>query len=562
MSIAGLNMATKAIQASMVAIEVTGQNISNVNDPNYTRQRANLSTDLTISRPWGQMGTGVTVKSIEQIKDTFINREIRDQSSEAKKEEVRFGAYEQLLSIYDEEAGYGIDTRIGELFDAFQDLASFPESDGMRTAVLGSADLLASQIQSVNSELDQLRLDLDSQLKSVIPEVNNLLQQVASYNTEIVQVEAGTNITAADIRDQRDAALKELSEYMNVTVTETDTGAVNVSTSGYSLVYAGNCNFLAVTPNNSSSEELVVNNVVLAGSSNVINFTGGTIAGIIEARDSDITSYRDKLDTLATSLINEVNKIHCDGMGLVGYSSVTGNVEVTDPTATLDSAGLPMSVQSGSLTVVVTKESDGSQQEFTINIDPSTDSMEAVATALDGESIRIHASVNSDGQFDITMDSGYTIQFKDDTSNFLAATQTNAFFHGTDASDIEVNQALHTTPSLIAAAKSDSPGDNTNALALAQIQDALTMTSGTQSFTSYYQSEITRLGSESKAQDVAAETSSTFLDQLQLQRESVSGVNLDEEAANLIIYQNSYNAAAKFFSAVNEMLNVLINGLI
>jgi len=562
MSIAGLNIGTSALQASMIALETTGQNIANVDNPNYTRQRVKLVNTPGIERPWGQFGQGVAVDQIEQIKDSFIDREIRDQTSEFKKNELVYNSYERLMAIYDEGEGYGLNGQIGEFFNSLHDLAAFPEDVSMRTAVLGQADLLTTQMKFLDGELNQLRQDLDYELRAMIPQVNSLLQEIATYNTDIVKIEAGTDQSASDLRDLRTGAMKELAEYIDIQVTEMDSGAVNINTSGRSLVYAGEYNSLATQLK--SNDELVVYEVVMSGSGDVIDFTGGKISGVIEARDTDVTQFRDNLDTLAASLIQEMNKLHCDGQGLDGYSSLTGAQAVNDITAALDSAGLDITPSSGTFDIIIQQPSTGGEQAFTITYDATSDSLTDLATAITAASTRITATANADGTLSIDMDTGYTVMFDDDSGNVLAALGVNAMFTGSDASDIDINADLISSPTLFAAAQSgsDNPGENANILAMSQLRDTNIMNSSTKTFEGYYQGEITRLGSEAQEADVSAQASAVFLDQIQLRRESVSGVSLDEEAANMIKYQQAYQAAARFINVMSDMLNLLVNGLI
>ncbi|MBN1493729.1 MAG: flagellar hook-associated protein FlgK [Candidatus Omnitrophica bacterium] len=564
MSIAGLDIGTKALQASLVGLEVTGQNISNVNTENYTRQRVRFATDLVIQRPWGPMGTGVTVQGIERIKDEFIEREIRNQTSAFKRSETLFNAYEQLQSIYNEGEGFGLNERIGEFFNSLHDLASFPEDVGMRTAVLGEASTLANQITFINDEIDQMRLDLDVELRTMIGEVNNLLEQIAQYNIDIASIEAGTNAVSSDLRDKRDGALKELAEFMEITVTEMNTGAVNVSTNGRQLVFAGEYNELGTKLK--TDDELVLYNVVIKGTADVLNFQSGAMGGILQARDTDIVSYRDNLDALAAGLIQEFNKIHSDGRGLEGYSTLTSANAVNDNAADLDNADLDIIPQDGSFDIIVIDEATGAESTYTITVDldgaGADDSLTDLAASITAAAGEVTATANADGTLTITMASGYTIQFANDSSEVLAALGINSFFTGSDASDIAVNSDIIDNPSLVAAAQSGNPGDNSNALAMAQLRYSFVMNNGSQTFESFYQSEISRLGSEAKQADIEAQADNAFLEQVVLRRESVSGVNLDEEATNMMRYQASLQAAAKFINVMDDMLNVLVNGLI
>ena len=563
MSISGLNIGTSALQANMVALEVIGQNIANVNNPDYTRQTAHLATSVAVPRSYGYMGTGVNVDQIQQIKDAFIDREIQGQTSDVSRDQAIFDAYERLQNIYDESGGAGLNAQLGDFFDALQDLASFPEDSGMRSAVLGQAGVLTNQVQFLNGELDQSRLDLDTEITSMVTEVNNLLKQVAGYNTQITQIEAGNTTTASDLRDKRTAALNKLAEYIDFQSNESSDGAINVSTSGRSLVFAGNYNQLGLTLK--QGDELVLHNVVIDGTSDVINFTGGKIAGNLEARDTDIPSYIDNLDELAQTLINEMNKIHANGQGLAGFNSVQGTNEVSSTTAALNDAGLSITPADGTFQMVLT-DSSGNSQTFTVTLDldgaGADDSLEDLATNIDAESAHITATANSDGTLTIDADSGYTLTFQNDTTNVLAALGINTFFTGSDASDIAINSVLTNNPSLLAAAQSSNPGDNSNALAMAGLRDSQVLTSGTQTLEGFYQTEIARLGSEAQQIDATTEAGQTFLGQLQLRRESVSGVNLDEESADMIRYQQALQAAAKYVNVISEMLNVLVNGLI
>jgi flagellar hook-associated protein 1 len=564
MSIAGLDIGTKALQASLVGLEVTGQNISNVNTENYTRQRVRFANDLVIQKPWGPMGTGVTVQGIEQIKDEFIDREIRNQTSAFKKSETLYQSYENLQSVFNEGENSGLNERIGEFFNALQDLTSFPEDISMRTAVLGEAETLAKQINFTNDQLDQMRLDLDVQLKSEVGEVNNILEQIAQLNTDIASIEAGTNATSSDLRDKRDGALKDLAQYIDITVTEMNTGAVNVSTNGRQLVFAGEFNQLGTKLK--KDDELVLYEVVIEGTSDVIDFQGGTIAGILEARDTNIVSYRDDLDSLAQTLIQEMNKVHSDGQGLVGYSTVSSTNAVNDNAAALNNAGLSLTPQDGSFDIIVIDEATGQEQSYTINVDldgvGADDSLTDLAANITAAAGEVTATANADGTLTITMASGYTLQFSNDSSNVLAGLGINSFFTGADASDIAVNQDLMDDPALLAAAQSGNSGDNSNAVAMAQLRNSTVLNNDSQSFESFYQGMISRLGSETKQSDITVQADDAFLQQVVLRKESVSGVNLDEEAANMMRYQASLQAAAKFINVMNDMLNVLVNGLI
>ena len=571
MSVSGLYLGTRALQAQQIALEVTGQNIANVDTEGYTRQRAHFVQSEALQKSYGMLGTGVQVDNIEQIKDRFLDAQIRDQTSETEKNAVLADSYDRIEKIFNEPSDSSISGLISNFYEALNDLANDPEAIGVRDALVIQAQALTSQIQYVDNELDQLRLDLNGEIVNSVTEINSLTQQIADLNTQIVRIEAGTLTTANDLRDQRDQALKELSEIVAISTSEQESGDVNVSINGLNVVFGGTSYELDVQTK--TGDELPVQEVIIASSGAVLNPTGGSLAGLIEARDTNVVNYQDDLDTLSRAIIDEINKIHVNGNGLDGFSSLTSANGVDDTSIALEDTDLDITPVDTSFNINILDESSGSCTEtsLSISVDVSTDSLadvrDAINTALTGAGIsEVTASINSDNQLVITSsDSDFTFSFGDvtsDSSNFLCAIGMNTFFTGTDASNIDVNQTIVDSPEFVAAGQSSSDGDNTNASLMADTRSQQLISGGTRTLEEFYQSTIVSLGADVSQASVNYETSSSFLEQLTLERESVSGVSIDEEAANLIKYQRFYEAAARYISVVDELLNVLVNGIV
>ncbi len=572
MSISGLYIGTSSLQAQQIALEVTGQNIANVNTEGYSRQRASLVQSLPISRSYGTVGSGVRVDGIERIRDAFVDLEIRKQSSQVGGNSVKADMLDRTEKIFNDPSTSGLDTMIGNFFDALYDVVNSPDSVGMKHTTILEAQSMADQIRFVNDELDQLRIDINKAIKEDVKEINTLLREIASYNEDIVKTEAGVTSDANDMRDKRDLALKKLSELVNISTTEMDTGEVNVSIGGHSVVFGATCNELDTRVK--EGDELPIDEVILEGTGTPLTISDGELYGYIQARDTDIVKYIDKLDTLARGLIDNVNQIHTQGRPINGYSSYESVNAVANPSAALNaSSNLDITPVDTTINITVIDKSTSSCTETTVSIDVdvSSDSLNDVVsdinTALSNAGYsEIVASVTLDNTLSISSsDDDYTFTIQsatDNKDNFLAAIGMNTFFSGTDASNIDVNSYLVNHPEAFANARSGASGDNTNALQLAQLRDRQVMDSDSKTIEEYYQDMIVELGSDTREAGTVLEASNSFLTQLELKRESISGVSLDEEAANLIIFQRAYEASARYINVIDSLLNTLVNGLI
>lgn len=571
MSVSGLNLGLRALSANQLALEVTGQNIANVNTEGYTRQRAHLVATEALRKSFGMLGTGVEVNGIERIRDAFIDLEIKGQKSKTGAFEVEADIYDRMESIFNDPSDNGIDTLLGDFFDGLYDVANSPEDIGIRNIPIIKAQILAQQIQFTNDQLDQLRLDIDSAIESSVSEINTITSQIGDLNKEIAKLEAGTMYQANDLRDERDQLIKDLAEIADITTFETEDGAININMSGLNIVFGSITRELDTQLR--TGDELPIHDVIVKDSGAIINFTGGKMKGYFDSRDTNIVHNINELDTLARGLIDYINELHVDGRGIQGIDSISSVNGVTDTSVAIDSAGLDITPVDSQFDIVVLDKSVNpcTETTVTISVDADTDSLEDIRddinAQLTGQGIaEISASINSDNELVIeSSDSDFTFAFAnatDDSSNFLCAMGLNTFFTGTDASNIAVNDFIADNPEYFAAADSFAAGDNTKALQMAELRTSRILSNSSKTFEEFYQNTIVTLGSNSKGVRTEWEVSDSYLTQLQLKRETVSGVNLDEEAANLIKYQRAYEASARYINVVDSLLNTLVNGLI
>jgi flagellar hook-associated protein 1 FlgK len=256
---------------------------------------------------------------------------------------------------------------------------------------------------------------------------------------------------------------------------------------------------------------------------------------------------------------------------ITGFDASTGTLFLDSPLGRPLATGdrfqvgeLPFEVSNGGFDVVVTNEVTGLQQSFAITVDldrvgadTTWNDIVAQIDAVPG----VGASMGSDGRIRITSDSAdQRFSFARDTSGFLAAAGLNAFFTGSAAADIQVNAFLDAHPEFLSGAQSNAAGDNTNALAFAALRD-LEAIDGRSTFEGFYRDLVAAVGTESAEFRDRFETQALMAEQLENQRERVSGVNLDEEAVHMIEFQRAFQASARYVAVVDSLLDTLINGL-
>ncbi len=317
-----LGIATKALRVQQRAINVTGNNIANVNTPGYTRQRLNISADNPVNTGMGLLGSGVRASEVERIYQRFLATQINGETQSLGQWEARRDMLERVEMVFDESGDYGLAQTMSEFWNAWQDLSNNPSGSVERTVLVAKSQMLASTIRKNYQDLQTIQYDIDARVASGVDKINQLSASIVDLNDKIVSLEAGGH-TANDYRDQRDLVLKELSELIDINSFEDASGAVTVSVGSGQPLVEGTHRYSLSTQQNASGLKDVV---WLDDDGNAVSITadidGGKLAGWLTARDTDIPDYMTRLDTLAQNLISEVNTLHAAGYGLDGS---TGN---------------------------------------------------------------------------------------------------------------------------------------------------------------------------------------------------------------------------------------------
>jgi flagellar hook-associated protein 1 FlgK len=330
-----LNMASRSLQAQMSGIEVTGQNLSNVNTTGYSRQTVQITSSPDLVTSIGPEGTGADATSIQQVVSSLLNNQIQSQNSTSgywNGQQTGLQTAQDAMDEFLNGAGStdstssstststsdtGLDGQLSALFSAFSGVATSPTSVAARQSLVAQAQTVATSFNNISTKLDAVKTALNSSLSDGVTSANQLLTQIATLNSQITTAQQ-TGGNANDLKDAREQDLENLSQLTNITTSSGSNGTVNVTIGGQTLVSGNTVDDTLQTYDPGNGGLLVQ---TATGQVN-LTLTGGSMAGTIDARDGTLATLQANVNTLASSLITQVNTISGNGYGLTG---TTGN---------------------------------------------------------------------------------------------------------------------------------------------------------------------------------------------------------------------------------------------
>lgn len=570
-----LNTAVSGLYASQMGIEVTGHNITNMNTVGYSRQSVTLSSANPMNSSPGQVGMGVSIQSVTRVYDELLGQNLRNEQSSLDYWQSMQTTLDTVEVYFNElELGSGLGDSLQEYFDAWHDLANTApdnsaESTVKRQALIERSTTLSQKINDSYASLEAIRKDGDASIKEYVNQINDIAENIALLNTKISEVESGNN-NANDLRDQREKLLNDLASITGTTAYERSNGEVAVYVSGAPLIDGQEANKIYAIENSDNENHFDLwwgSGATGRAEVNVTdNIAGGKLLAEVEKRDTVLNGYLEDLDTLAAGLINETNRIHSTGQGLERFTSLTSNYGSLNPSYQFSSTpgALPASITTGVMRISVYNDEGLKVHDYDIDIDPDLDSMNSVISNINLASNgvvegKVTAFLSQDNSIKISAESGYTFTFAEDTANFLVAAGMNSYFTGTGASDIGVNNTVKNHPGYIATGRSGEVGDNSNASDIANLAHASVYSSPDVSFSEFYTIFAAKIGSDKNTADIFVNTRQETVNQLTLRLESNRGVSEDEEFTNLIKFQSAYEASARVITAIDEMIDKLIN---
>lgn len=513
----GVELSKRSLFTQQAALQTTAHNIANAETRGYSRQVVNMVASrpleaLGISRSTmpGQMGQGVEFDRITRIRERFLDDQFYNENKNLGDWSVRADTLEKLEKIINEPSDTGIRQVVQNFWNAWQELSKSPENLTARAVVKESALALTDAFNHTATKLNDLTSDLTSNIHIMANEINAIADGIARLNDEIYRIE-GLGNNANDLRDQRDVLMDDLSRLVNVTRIEGD--------NGYTVMIGGIGLVDGRTAATVDAEALT--NAYQSG-----DLSSGEVYGTIHSRDVTVVKYREQLDQMVRTL-------------------VSGEVSVTLPAGTVVPEGVSLNGQTYS----------GSVQQRTLAQD--------TAVTVQG--------INGLHQL------GYALTEPPQAAPPLFSLKPGASEF--DAESIIVNPAIVDNVDLIASSIRTTESGNgqeqvvkgNNGLALlmaglknvkfdfqsANAGDSL-LQAGT--LDEYFQALVGQVGVQSREAQRQTVNQMLLVEQVEMRRQSVSGVSPDEEMANMIRFQHAYNAAARAMTVFDEVLDKLING--
>ncbi|MFQ5453579.1 MAG: flagellar hook-associated protein FlgK [Candidatus Zixiibacteriota bacterium] len=315
----GLEIGRRSLLTAQMVLQTIGHNIANVNTPGYTRQRVNITSTIPDINTIGVIGTGVQVADIRHIRDLFLGTQYRQENKSLGQWKYKEKVLSEIEALFNEPNDGTLSDVLNGFWDAWSDLSNSPESTSARAAILAQSKMLTNGFHQLANQLNDLRDSIDRDMVSLTEDINLLTGEIARLNGQIKKTELG-NIKANDLRDARDLLIDDLSSIIDVNSVENKNGEVTVYIGAMSIVNGSEPINIDVKINNVNGN--ITHSLVWEGTS--INFknTGGQLKGLLDTRDEIIPRYLDELNTLAKTLITEVNAVHNPGFGLNNSTGV------------------------------------------------------------------------------------------------------------------------------------------------------------------------------------------------------------------------------------------------
>jgi flagellar hook-associated protein 1 FlgK len=543
-----LGTALSGLMAFQRSLDTTSHNIANVNTDGYSRQRVELSTRPAEFTGAGYIGQGVNIATVSRSYDQFITSQLTSSTSAFAETNTLSTLASQVDNIISNEAT-GLSPALTSFFNAINEVANDPSSLPARQVMTSEAGSLTQQFNTLSSRFEGLRNQTNSQMQVTVDDINSFAESIATLNNKIVTDSSRTSggQLPNDLMDQRDALVAKLAEKISVSTIPQQDGSVSVFIGqGQSLVLGVNAAKLSLA---GSSTDPSHKNILIGGLEISKQITGGELSGALKFRDEVLDPAQQQLGLVAAGFAVQFNAVHTAGFDLNGNQG-------TDMFALGTVPVVPAPGSTGSVAAVYDPANTG-------NLKPSDYRLDYNGAAYSLTRLSDNTLVTLPGTFPATPASieGMTI------TQAVPSTGVSSFLIRPAFEAAQKMTALITDPVKIAAAGttggpgSPVPGDNTAALSLADLEKKAVLLGGKSTFNGAYGQLVAKVGTLTHAAKINSSAQEVLFNQAKQARENLAGVNLDEEAANLIKFQQSYQAAAQAIAIANSLFDTLIGAV-
>lgn len=576
--------------------------------------------DLSRAETPGQIGQGTVVESINRVRDEMLDQRIVAQSNQESYWDTRSRYYTMLEQVYNEPDEVSVRTTMDKFWESWQELSLNPESTANRQAVLSRGQSLINSIRNRDTALVGIGNLLNSDIEANVEQLNNYANQIALLNKEIVKSKAvGDNPN--DLLDRRDVLVEKLSKIANVTTDQRDSDEFMVHIDGKVLVQGGVARNLEVAP---VLDNYGYSKVQWADTKDVALIRGGSLGALIELRDVDVRHEIQSLNTMTMNFADLVNDVHRNAVGANNVTGLDFFIErpfVENTVGNYDSDGDGVEDKSYIFRFTGTNKLNPQEQvgiEGVMTLSGPTGNVEVAYHPTDTVEDVINRINDSNGEVKAYLDRNsnlvlkattaediynpdFVIRHVEDTGHFLVgysgilaergaegaydynqANAVNALVGvGAEAEKaaqfaispvenpstyVEINERIRNDVMNVATAFADHTGtamngDGRAAVEIAAIRNTKIMIGHERTFDDYFADTVTHVGLMGEQAETNSLSQHAVMDDLRGLRDSISGVNIDEELADIMKFQHGYNAAAKYVTVVDQMLDTIINRL-
>lgn len=510
----GLTISYSGLQAASTALNVTGHNISNINTKGYSKQLASTQAAqaLRTFSTYGTLGAGVVVTGIDQLRNSYYDQKYRNNQANYGEYEAKENYMNQIEDFLDEWNLNGYCAEYEKFFTSVEEVIKAPGEDSSKNQLINNAASLAQYFNTLSTNLRKVQEDANNELKDAVEQINSLSQNIASLNRQINQIEANYG-NANDLRDQRNALVDELSQIVNVSTEEENIGngltEYRVSINGQTLVAGYDYNRLhtqAREEKRNASDAPALYDVIWDSGQQFNLYSpslGGQMKSLVDIRDGCNGEFEQyAVDTNGDYVLDsDGNKI---------LESVLKDQQ------NIDYKGIPY-------------------YQSQLNQFASTFA-EAVNNIL-------KKGVSSDGEHQ-------------GISLFVTQENTDTM----TALNMTVNMELINDPDKLATRSSLATGEAEAGIMeeLRKLQSEKIFDGGTGAY--FLESIVSDMSIDSSDAANMLSNYTNLQTTIHNQRLSVMGVDTDEEAMDMMKFQQAYNLNSKMMSVMNEIYDKLING--
>ena len=600
-------------------IQTAGHNISNADTEGYTRQRVNVKAfdplyrpDLERAETAGQIGQGTEAESVKRLRDELLDTRIVAQTNIESYWETREKYYTMLEQIYNEPEEISVRGNMDKFWESWQELSIYPDQDAARQAVVSRADSLTNSIRQRNQSLTAIGNQINEDINGTVRQVNDYAKQIADLNHEIVRSKA-LGDDPNDLMDRRDLLVEKLGRLINVTVERKDPDEFMVHTDGQIIVQGSIARQIEAVPD---VEQGGYSKLRWVDTQYDAHFSGGSLGALVELRDVDVRNEMQSLNTMTLNFVDLVNDVHRNAIGKNNVSGIdffTTHPFVENVNGNYDRDGDGVEDTSYVFRFTGTnalrpKEQIGLEGEIVLsgpqgNVTVpyyATDTVDELVARINNTEGEVKAYLDRNSHLVLKATTAndpdnpdFVIRHVEDSGMFLTgyagvlreSGEEGAYdFNRADAVDslagaqfgvspmvnpsayIQVNDRIHSDIQSVAAAFPNvqgtaDAGDARAAVEIAAIRNTSVMIGRSRTFDDYFADSVTNVGLKGEQAQNMLASQNAIMNDLTALRDSISGVNVDEELADIIKFQHGYNAAAKFITVQDELLETLINRL-